>query len=80
MGMSLIAAIEIFYWIFVKPFLKLLTENTEYPSPTHRRFSILVRRISFLAFTAYAVYRFSLVDHMIRNPPEPVEKRNQIMN
>ena len=78
-GMSLMAAIEIFYWIFVKPFLKLLTINTpQYPSPTHRSFSRLVRRIAFLACTVYAVYRFSLVHHMIKSPPKPEEKRNQI--
>ena len=77
-GMSLMAAIEIFYWIFVKPFLKFLSENTDYPSPTYRRFSRFLRIIAFLSCAVYAGYRFFLVVQMIKNPPKPNEKRNQI--
>ena len=77
-GMSLMAAIEIFYWIFVKPFLKFLSENTDYPSPTYRRFSRFLRIIAFLSCAVYAWYRFFLVVQMIKNPPKPNEKRNLI--
>ena len=58
-GMSLIAAFEIFYWIIVKPFMKLM--DNQNPSPTLKWF---LRKFCWLAFVAliiFSSYRFFLV-------------------
>ena len=61
-GMSLVAAVEIFYWVFIKPIIKFRLNNN--PSPTQRRFLRLLHRFVFLAIIVYAVYRFFLVHQL----------------
>ena len=63
-GMTLIAAFEIFYWIIVKPFMKLM--DNQDPSPTQKRFSRLLHLFAFVAFIAFAWYRFDLVYQLIQ--------------
>ena len=58
-GMSLLAAIEIFYWFLFKPFFEIMTN--QYPSPNARRFSRLLCLSCFVATLLYAGYRFTLV-------------------
>ena len=72
-GMTLIAALEVFYWIFIKPIMKLIIN--ENPSPAQRSFSTVLRLFAFIALIAFAIYRFSLIHQF-----EPLiqEKKNQI--
>ena len=69
-GMSIIAAFEIFYWIIVKPFMKL--KDNQNPSPTQKRFSGLLHLFAFVACIVFAWYRFKLVYQVIE------EKSNYI--
>ena len=62
-GMSIIAAFEVFYWIFIKPFMKLILLKS--PSPTQRRFSRLLHLFAFIAVIVFAGYRFHLVYQII---------------
>ena len=64
-GMSLIAAFEILYWIILKPFMKLI-DNSPNPSPTQKRFSRLLYLFAFVAFIVFAGYRFNLVHQLIQ--------------
>ena len=58
-GMTLISAFEIFYWIIVKPFLKLM--DNQNPSPTLKWFSRKFCWLAFVALTIFSSYRFFLV-------------------
>ena len=69
-GMSLIAAFEILYWIIVKPFMKLI--DNQNPSPTQKMFSKVLRLFAFVAFIGFAWHRFNLVHQLIE------EKMNYI--
>ena len=64
-GMSLVAAFEIIYWIIVKPFMKLI--DNQNPSPTQKRFSRLLYLFAFVAFIVFAWYRFNLVLQLIQD-------------
>ena len=63
-GMTLVAAFEIFYWIIVKPFMKLIDKQN--PSPTQKRFSRLLYLFAFVACIVFAGYRFNLVYQLIQ--------------
>ena len=64
-GMSLVAAFEIIYWIIVKPFMKLI--DNQNPSPTQKRFSIFLYIFAFVAFIVFAWYRFDLVRQLLQD-------------
>ena len=64
-GMSLIAAFEILYWIIFKPIMKLI-DNSQNPSPTQKRFSRLLYLFAFVACIVFACYRFNLVHQLIQ--------------
>ena len=64
-GMSLIASVEILYWIILKPFMKLI-DNSPNPSPTQKRFSRLLYLFAFVACIVFACYRFNLVHQLIQ--------------
>ena len=56
-GMTLISAIEILYWILIKPIIKVNNN----PSPTQKNVLKLVHFFVFAALIGFLVYRFSLV-------------------
>ena len=62
-GMSMMAAFEIVYWIFVKPLMKI--KDKPNPSPAQRRFSKLLHISGFAAVIIYAGYRFHLVHQLM---------------
>ena len=85
MGFSITAAIEIVYWLFIKPF-GLPKENrtcccTEhhYPSATSNRITKCVQRSTTAAVLIFTGFRFYLVfDRLFFNPPMPEDFRDQI--
>ena len=84
-GFSITAAMEIVYWLFIKPFGLPKEKRTcsctkhHYPSPTSNRITKCVQRSSITAFLIFTGFRFYLVfDRLFFNPPMPVEPRNQI--
>ena len=73
-GMTLILAFEVFYWIFIKPIMKLIVN--ENPSPTQRRFSNVLKVFVFMALIAFTIYEFSWIYQF---KPLILEKKNQIL-
>ena len=62
-GMSIMAAFEIVYWIFVKPFMKIMDQQN--PSPAQRRLSKLLHISAFVVVIIYVGYRFNLVHQLM---------------
>ena len=83
-GFSITAAIEVAYWIFIKPFG--LPKNTctkctkhHYPSPTSKRITTCVQKSGVAALLIFTGFRFYLVfDRLFFNPPRPEDVRDQI--
>ena len=83
MGFSITAAIEILYWLFIKPFgfkqePQCNCTYHHYPTPTHKFITIFVQGSGWTAFFMFTGFRFYLVIDAILNPPIPEEVRNQM--
>ena len=82
MGFSITAAMEIVYWIIIKPFGLPKRPNCtkhHYPSPTHKWMASILRGSAIAALLTFTGFRFYLVlDCLFFNPPTPEETRNQI--
>ena len=85
MGFSITAAMEIIYWLFIKPFgltqVPRCTNCTKhhYPSPTHKFITTFVEGSAIAAVLLFSGFQIYLVfDRTLFNPPIPEETRNQI--
>ena len=83
-GFSITAAIEIVYWVFIKPLgfpredqCKYCTKH-HYTSVTKRWITKCVQFCSIMAFLIFSGFRFYLVAYRYLNLPIPDEKKNQI--
>ena len=84
-GLSITAAVEIVYWMLIKPFglkkeqqCKGCGTHHHYDKTSHQRITRLVQGSSVLALIIFAGWRFYLVAHRYLNLPIPEENRNQI--
>ena len=84
MGFSITAAIEIIYWLFIKPFgFKQEPQCTgctkhHYPSPTPMFITTFVQGSVIAALIIFTVFRFYLVADRLIYTPIPEEPRNQM--
>ena len=84
--MSLTAAVEVLYWIFLKPFgfEKQECEKCKekfihhYDSHISKKIVQWVQIISFAMFLIFASYEFYLLADKAYNPPQAEELRNQV--
>ena len=84
-GFSITAAVEVVYWLLIKPFGLVKEEQCKsctrhhYPSPTSERITQCIQRSGITAFLIFTGFRFYLVfDRLFFNIPIPEEFRNQI--
>jgi hypothetical protein len=85
-GFSITAAMEIVYWVFIKPFGLPQTNCTNctkhhYPSPAHKWISRFLRSSAIAALLIFSGYRFFLVfSGLFFYTPNVEETRNQILH
>ena len=85
-GMSITAAVEILYWIVLKPlgFKKQECEGCKekaihhYDSRISKKIVTWVQIITMIIFLVYTVNRFYLIFYKVYNPPQAEEIRNQV--
>ena len=84
-GFSLTSAVEVVYWIFIKPFGLVKEEQCtkctlhHYPTPISKRLTTGVQKSCIAAFLIFTGFRFYLVfDRLFFNPPIPEDNRDKI--
>ena len=84
-GFSITAAVEVVYWLLIKPFGLVKEEqckgftSQDYPTHTSKRMTTCIQKSCIAAFLIFTGWRFYLVfDRVFFNPPRPEEVKNQI--
>ena len=84
MGFSITSAVEILYWMFIKPFgLPMKDKCTRcyvhhYPSNNSKRITRIGQGFTTTVLIVYFWYRMYLVAVTYYHPPIPEENRNKL--